>query len=66
VYKRQTVSWLAEHLADGNPRLVAEIRMSADSMGYKKTVLENAADKIGVIKSTDAGGALCWQIKKAE
>ena len=62
----ETVSWLMEHLADGNPRLVADIRMSADSMGYKKTVLENAADKIGVIKSTDADGALCWQIKKAE
>ncbi len=62
----EAIAWLKEHLADGDPHLVAEVRMSADSIGYKKTVIENAADKIGVIKNTDGDGALYWRVKKAE
>jgi hypothetical protein len=58
--------WLTEFLSDGAQHAAHEIGLSAQSMGFNKTTLQNAADKIGCNSVVANDGLVYWQLKKAE
>jgi hypothetical protein len=58
--------WLAEFLSDGVQRSAHEVWLSAQSMGFNKTTLQNAADKIGCTQWHAVDDVIYWQMKKAE
>lgn len=57
--------WLQDFMSDGNPRLVDEIQLSANSMGFNKTTLSNAAIKIGCTVNVNENKTY-WFLAKAE
>jgi len=62
------MTWLTEHLSDGQPHSVAEIMVSAEYAGFKEDTLEMAVKKIGIVKKThpEIPGPWYWQIPKLE
>jgi len=62
---QQAMTWLQEHLADGEPRAVIEIKMAAEYADFKPDTLEVAANKLGVVKFRPVNpGPWFWSIPK--
>ena len=60
---QEVQEWLLEFLADGKPRPANEVWLAAQSLGFQKVTLQNAANKIGCEQWHDVTSAEFWQLK---
>src|ERR1700677_2079860 len=59
------MTWLAEHLADGEKHPAIEVQTSAEYAGFKEGTLETASKKLGVKKTREEiPGPWFWSLPK--
>lgn len=63
---QEAQEWLTELLSDGVKHSSHEVWLTAQSMGFNKTTLQNAADKVGCKQWHDVDDVVYWQMPKAE
>lgn len=58
--------WLKDHLADGEPHAMLEVKAAAEYADFSSVTLNTACDKLGIVKKTRPvnPGPWMWQIPK--